>query len=160
MRKGKIEKLSKTIEKLLAARGWSAKLHEYRIFGIWDKAVGAGIARHARPSAIRGGKLTVIVDSSAWMQQLSLLKPEIVGKLNARLGENAVNGLTLRLGEIELAAPSAPEYQPPTGSIGPDERARIESVLAGISDPEVRESLRRVVEKDLLSRKGPGKRAG
>ena len=100
MRRGKVEKLSKTLEKLLADRGWSARLREYRVFSLWEKAVGPGIARHAQPSSIRGRRLTVIVDSSAWMQQLSLLKPEIVAKVNARLGTDGIESITLRLGEL------------------------------------------------------------
>src|SRR5512136_2268888 len=82
-RSRKIEKLGITLEKVLNRRGLASKLKEYRLFGQWERAVGSVIARHAQPSAIRGKKLTVTVDSSAWMQQLSLLRPEIINKVNS-----------------------------------------------------------------------------
>jgi hypothetical protein len=152
MRRGKVEKLSKTLEKLLADQGWSARLREYRVFSLWEKAVGPGIARHAQPSSIRGRRLTVTVDSSAWMQQLSLLKPEIIAKVNDRLGTDGIENITLRLGELEQAAP--PEaYEAPTGTLDAAEQKRVAVYLGGISDPEAREALRHVMEKDLLHKK-------
>jgi hypothetical protein len=149
----KVEKLSSTIEKILRDRGWGAKLKEYRIYGVWETVVGKGIARHARPAGMRGKKLTVLVDSSAWMQQLSLLKPEIMGKLNGRLREEAVESITLKLGEFESSAVQHDEYRPAAGILGPEEQTRIENCVAGIADPQTRESLRHLMEKDLLNKK-------
>ena len=149
----KVEKLSSTIEKILRDRGWGAKLKEYRIYGIWEKAVGKGIARHARPTGMRGKKLTIMVDSSAWMQQLSMLKPEIMGKVNQYLREDAVESITLKLGEFELSAVQRDEYRPADGKLGPEEQTRIEERVAGIADLQTRESLRHLMEKDLLNKK-------
>jgi len=149
----KVEKLSSTIEKILRDRGWGAKLKEYRIYGVWEKAVGRGIARHARPAGMRGKKLTVIVDSSAWMQQLSMLKPEIMGKVNQHLREDAVDSITLKLGELEPSAVPRDEYRPDPGTLGPAEQTRIDKCVAGIADSQTRESLRHLMEKDLLNKK-------
>jgi len=149
----KVEKLSSTIEKILRDRGWGAKLKEYRIYGVWEKAVGQGIARHARPAGMRGKKLTVLVDSSAWMQQLSLLKPEIMGKVNGRLGEDAVESITLKLGEFESSSVQRDEYRPAAGTLGPEEQTRIDTCVAGIADLQTRDSLRHLMEKDLLNKK-------
>jgi hypothetical protein len=149
----KVEKLSSTIEKILHDRGWGAKLKEYRIYGVWEKAVGKGIARHARPAGMRGKKLTVMVDSSAWMQQLSLLKPEIMGKVNQHLHEEAVESITLKLGEFEPSSVPRDEYRPPDGKLGPEEQTRIEQYVACIADQQTRESLRHLMEKDLLNKK-------
>ena len=149
----KVEKLSSTIEKILRDRGWGTKLKEYRIYGIWEKAVGKGIARHARPTSMRGKKLTVLVDSSAWMQQLSLLKPEIMGKVNQHLREDAVESITLKLGEFEPSSVQRDEYRPADGKLGPEEQTRIENCVAGIADLQTRDSLRHLMEKDFLNKK-------
>jgi hypothetical protein len=153
MGKRKIEKLSSTIEKLLSARGWGAKLKEYRIFAVWEKAVGPALARHARPAGIRGRKLTIIVDSNAWMQQLSLLRPEIIGKVNQSLAQDAVDSITLKLGEVEQSGRQPDTYRPPAGTLDPGERGKIEEYVGAIADPGVRESLRQVMEKDFLNKK-------
>ena len=149
----KVEKLSTTIEKILRDRGWGTKLKEYRIYGVWEKAVGKGIARHARPAGMRGKKLTVIVDSSAWMQQLSMLKPEIMGKVNQHLREDAIESITLKLGEFELSAVQRDEYRPAGGKLGPEEQEKIEACVAEIADEQTRESLRHLMEKNLLNKK-------
>jgi len=149
----KVEKLSSTIEKILRDRGWGAKLKEYRIYSVWEKAVGKGIARHARPAGMRGKKLTILVDSNAWMQQLSMLKPEIVGKVNQRLGEEAVESITLKLGEFEPSAVQRDEYRSDPGKLGLEEQSRIDTCVAGIADQQTRDSLRHLMEKDFLNKK-------
>lgn len=157
MRRGKIEKLSATIEKVLSERGWGAKLKEYRVFGLWQQAVGPGIARHTRPAAIRGRRLTVVVDSSAWMQQLSLLKPEIIARINERLGPDGIEGITLKLGELEPNAGPPEEYQRPAGQLDAADRKKIDEYLADIKEPEAREAFRKVMELDLLAKKHKNK---
>jgi hypothetical protein len=148
----KIERISATLEKLLARRGLSARLREYRVFGVWNKAVGEVLARHAQPAAVRGKKLTVTVDSSAWMQQLSLLKPEIIGNLNQMLGENAVESITLRLGEVTVRLRDEAPRPLPNASLRQEERDKIDAVVRDIPDPTVRDSLRHLMEKDLLAK--------
>jgi predicted nucleic acid-binding Zn ribbon protein len=157
-RSRKVERLGVTLEKVLSRRGLAGKLREYRLFGQWEKAVGSVIARHARPSAIRGRKLTVTVDSSAWMQQLSFLKPEILARVNRCLGEEAVIAIALRIGELDLPAPQIHEERQPAGQLDAGERRKVEEYVAAIADPEVRESFRRMIERDLLSKKWAGKK--
>jgi len=102
---------------------------------------------------MRGKKLTVLVDSSAWMQQLSLLKPEIMGKVNQHLRDEAVESITLKLGEFEPSAVKSDEYRPAPGTLGPEEQTRIEQCVAGITDQQTRESLRHLMERDFLNKK-------
>ena len=151
-KKRKIELLSRTIEKLLAARGLAGRMKEYRVFTVWEQAVGAVIARHAQPATIRGRKLTVIVDSSAWMQQLSLLRPELTEKLNRVLGEAVVEQITLRLGEVASLTPAERPASHPAAPLTAEERETIEHAVSCIADPAVRESLRHLMEKDLVAR--------
>ncbi|MDH4161560.1 MAG: DUF721 domain-containing protein [Nitrospirota bacterium] len=153
MRSRKIELVSRTIEKLLAARGWSSRLKEYRVLGIWDRCVGASIAAHAQPVMIRGKKLTVIVDSSAWMQQISLLRPEIMEKLNRSLGEEAVESIALKLGEMKSSGSGNEGRKIARRSLNAEERKRIEEYVQGIGDEDVRDRLKHLIEKDLASKK-------
>lgn len=149
----KINRLSITLVKMLKAQGLESRLQEYRIFGQWEKAVGKVIARHAQPCSLRGKKMTLVVDSPAWMQQLSLLKPEIVEKVNRRLGHNAIRDIMLKLGEVAPGAGEASEDLPVRADLDRDEREKIEYALQGLHDPEIREAVRRVMEKDFLRRK-------
>ncbi len=51
----------------------------------WPGAVGAGAAAEAIPVAERDGVLTVACRSATWAQELDLLGPQILERLNARL---------------------------------------------------------------------------
>lgn len=153
MRSRKIELMSRTIEKLLNARGWSSRLKEYRVLGMWDRCVGPSIAAHAQPAMIRGKKLTVIVDSSAWMQQLSLLRPEIIEKLNKSLGEDAVESITLKMGEVRPTKGSDEGRSAPLRRLNADERRRIDELVREIEDEDSRNRLKHLIEKDLRSKK-------
>src|SRR5271169_2112260 len=148
----KLDKLSMTLGKLLKTRGFQGRLHEYRIFGQWAQCVGAIIARHAQPQSVRGSKLWLTVDSPAWMQQLTLLKPEIIEKLNKNMGRTVIKDITLKLGEISIDHEHVPE-EPITTPLDPDERATIEQYVAKIADVATRDTIRRVIEKDFLCRK-------
>jgi len=149
----KLDRLSMTLDKLLKARGFQGRLHEYRIFGHWERTVGAVIARHAQPQSVRGSKLVLVVDSPAWMQQLSLLKPEIIEKLNRSLGREALKDIMLKLGDVE-AVHEQPAAEDPVGPLlDPDERAKIEQYVGEIADADTRQAVRRVIEKDFMTRK-------
>ena len=152
--KRKVEQLSTTIEKLLVSRGLASKLKEYRVFGQWGRAVGDVIAQHAQPSMVRGKRLTVTVDSSVWMQQLSLLRPEIIEKLNSAMGTNAVESITLQLGEITARPRPRMKAQdrdlPP---LTPEDRRKVEELASAIADPEARQSFQHLVELDFRARR-------
>ena len=55
----------------------------------WRDAVGAVIAVEARPTRERGGVVTVSCSSSVWAQELDLMAPAIIERLNQRLAANA-----------------------------------------------------------------------
>ncbi len=149
----KIDKLGTTLGKLLKAHGWEGRLQEYRVMVQWHRAVGPAIARHAQPEALHRAKLALVVDSPAWMQQLSLLKPEIIKKLNNALGREAVKDITLKLGEVRVSDELSPDDEPDTTVLGPAERSKIEHYVEDIRDPDTQETVRRVIEKDLQSKK-------
>jgi predicted nucleic acid-binding Zn ribbon protein len=68
-----------------------------RVAERWERAVGAEIAAHCRPAALRGATLELAVDSSVWAQQLKLREPEILAALRASLGEAAPAALRFRI---------------------------------------------------------------
>jgi predicted nucleic acid-binding Zn ribbon protein len=60
-----------------------------RVQACWNEAVGAAIAEEARPVAERDGTLTVMCRSGTWANELELLAPELLEKLNSALGGNS-----------------------------------------------------------------------
>jgi predicted nucleic acid-binding Zn ribbon protein len=53
----------------------------------WSAAAGAQIATEAEPVAERDGVVTIACRSATWAQELDLLGPELLERLNAALSE-------------------------------------------------------------------------
>jgi predicted nucleic acid-binding Zn ribbon protein len=60
---------------------------------VWPDAVGEVIAAQAEPTAEREGVLTVTCSSAVWAQELDLMGPDLVARINAALGVDTVRSL-------------------------------------------------------------------
>jgi predicted nucleic acid-binding Zn ribbon protein len=60
---------------------------------VWPEAVGEVIAAQAEPTGERAGVLTVTCASAVWAQELDLMGPELVARINAALGTDAVRSM-------------------------------------------------------------------
>ena len=63
-----------------------AGLKNARVMSIrdsWHALMGKEIAKHSVPAVVRDGKLFVFVDSSAWLQHLSIKKGDMLKKLDS-----------------------------------------------------------------------------
>ena len=63
----------------------------------WSSVVAPQIARRAQPGDLRGGTLTVIVDNSPWLQELTLREGELLSRLQARHGPGSIKALHFML---------------------------------------------------------------
>jgi predicted nucleic acid-binding Zn ribbon protein len=70
-----------------------------RVQGCWADAVGEVVSSEAKPVSERDGVVTVACRSSVWAQELELLGPELMGKVNAALGDGAVAQLRFKAGD-------------------------------------------------------------
>ncbi len=60
---------------------------------VWAAVVGESIAAQAEPTGERGGVVTVSCAASVWAQELDLMAPQIVARLNEALARDAVRRL-------------------------------------------------------------------
>jgi predicted nucleic acid-binding Zn ribbon protein len=60
---------------------------------VWAQAVGPGIAAEARPTAERGGVLTISCAASVWAHELDLMAPMLMERLNAVLRTGRISRL-------------------------------------------------------------------
>jgi len=122
----------------------------------WTALVGEAVGRHSRPDSLRQGVLGVIVDSSPWLQELTLRSEEILRLVQARHGA-AVTAVRFALGRI--AAPSGPVDRGTRAAqarLGAEDRREIDRLAASVTDPELTGALRRIMTKDWLARAGRG----
>jgi len=142
-------------EEFFSSGGYAEKLKQYRAWQVWEQVVGPQIASHAKPLRIRDGILEVRVDQPIWMQQLRMMAPQILQKLNQELGEGLIRELFWKRGRmpdtpVETTAPERPPRSPLTET----ERAAIERELAALPEGEIRDALRRVRIRQAETEKG------
>jgi predicted nucleic acid-binding Zn ribbon protein len=65
--------------------GWAPQTLLAEVQRVWSEAVGELIAAEARPERERGGVLTVTCSASVWAQELDLMAPSILPRLNEHL---------------------------------------------------------------------------
>src|SRR5215468_11609635 len=120
------------------------RLLEHRIRRAWPQVVGADAARRAQARSFADGCLTVAVDNSPWLHELTLRSDELTRRLRERF--DAVRSLRFVAGSIEAEAA-------PRGAARPapalDQRAlrEIDEATASIPDAGVAAAARRVMTK-------------
>jgi hypothetical protein len=150
--------VGEVLRTVMQDRGLGAGGSLAKLMARWPASVGADIARHACPAMLKGGRLTVTVDSSAWMGQLSMLAPGIIEKVNEAIGEDLVKNLHFRIGKIRQECPAArAEDKPPARRrLMPLEKALIEKALEPIKDEELRSRGRRLMSTAFSTRRKDG----
>ena len=67
----------------------------------WKLAVGKRAALHTRPVSLRRAVLSVNVDRSSWLYELTVKKREILKKLEGRFKKKKIKDIRFRIGEIK-----------------------------------------------------------
>ncbi|MFP6599348.1 MAG: DUF721 domain-containing protein [Deltaproteobacteria bacterium] len=70
--------------------GIDRELDDYRIWQAWDEVVGEAIRRNAEPVRLDGQRLVVAARNASWMQELTLMRGEIVERLNRWMGREVI----------------------------------------------------------------------
>jgi predicted nucleic acid-binding Zn ribbon protein len=142
--------VSDLLSALLRGTPAEKRLKEGEIWVVWDEAVGKMIAPHAQPSAFRDGKLTVVVDSAPWMQQLSFLKRELIANVNKELGSEMVKDLYFKAGKIETTAVKKKHIQK-RRELTAEEKSWIEEQATQAGDDDLKAVFASLMKKDLES---------
>jgi predicted nucleic acid-binding Zn ribbon protein len=77
------EKIGNIIQSFLSEKGYLASCKENEVINVWSEIVGESIAEVSTCIKVENGTLFVEVKSSAWRQELSYLKKEILKKIQS-----------------------------------------------------------------------------
>ena len=132
--------ISDLLESAFSGKPVQKRLRDIKIWQVWEEAVGAQIASKAYPAAIRDGVLTLRVKGSAWMQQLSLMKHDIISHLNSAIGEQVVSDLLFKQGVINKLSEDPPEPAPLKRQLTKDERESVDEIVSQIKEQELRDA--------------------
>ncbi len=117
----------------------------------WVRAVGARIADRTRPLRLEGGELLVLVATSVWSSELTMLSTEVLARLNSA-GVPALR-LRFRVGSVEIDRPPerrARRKVPAAVALPP----ALERVVQALDDSELMGVIRRAAEANLAWQTG------
>jgi len=93
-----IDSVVKNVIKSLSGRG---RVSEEEVNGAWEAAAGRKAAGHTKPVSIKKGVLTVNVDGSGWLYELTIKKKELLKKLEGKVRGKTIKGIRFRIGETK-----------------------------------------------------------
>jgi len=76
--------------------GLERKVKEHQIILRWNEIAGQTIANHLTPVRFRDGKLWMKAENAMWRQELSLMRVELMNKLNQAIGMDIIEEIILR----------------------------------------------------------------
>jgi hypothetical protein len=126
-----------------------------RVFEVWEEAVGEYNAAKASPESIKGGRLTVIVASPAWIEHFGYYKAEFMQRINEAAGAPLVSEIIFRVGPTEHLIPQcrradAPVAQPsPAKAAPPDED--VFSAVDTLKDADLKNRLAGLLKRQTQS---------
>lgn len=88
--------LATVMHEAIIQHGLESGMREQRILGDWETIVGTAIARQSVPRRLRNGILWISVRDAAWRQELSVMRRELIAKINAAVGADVVQEIRLR----------------------------------------------------------------
>ena len=96
---GSIEEILKdVVKKMIGPKG---RPSEEDVALFWAEAAGEAAARHSKPVAFKKSVLTVNVDGSSWLYELTTKKKEIIKKLEGKFTGKKVKDIRFRIGELK-----------------------------------------------------------
>ena len=84
---------------------------------LWPQIAGPRTAEHTRAVEVDGKTLVIVVDGPAWSAQLRFLKPQLIKKIDARIGKGLITDLRFVLGHGKAEGVESREWgvDRPTG---------------------------------------------
>jgi len=84
------ERIGSLVEAMFVRLGIAEKVKRAEVVADWGRLVGPRIAEVAQAVGVKGGTLFVAVESAAWRNELSLMRPKLLAKLNAGRREGRI----------------------------------------------------------------------
>jgi predicted nucleic acid-binding Zn ribbon protein len=143
---------ARAVTNVLAFHGIADVVRAERLVTEWTELVGAKIAQRTRPDGVHDRTLYIEVATSAWLQELNLLRPQLLANLVERLGEPRLfDDLKFRLAgrhqrnpvTVPRPRPVVPQKPLPPPATGAA-RENIVREVSAVDDDELRELIARV----------------
>lgn len=109
-----------------------------RLIQAWPEIVGADIARRTEVASLKFHTAVVKVTSAMWIQELNLMRAQILTRLREKLGDDSVRELRFIRGALSRRPPSRPRPAP--------REVRRNIKLPELKDPKLRAAFESLIE--------------
>jgi len=132
------QQLGGAIQELLSRLDAKGGFDIVRLIRVWPEVVGEAIARRTEVNGLKFHTAVVKVSGAMWIQELNLMKPQILSRLREALGNDTVRELRFMQGRLSRREPG--KLKP----VGRNRRLAID--LPGLADPELRSAFASLIE--------------
>lgn len=84
---------------VLSSQGVAEQVERVGVMGVWDEVVGEKIASMTRPRSVSGTQLIVAVRSSPWLTELTMMRHQILERLNEAYDGPPIERILFVLGD-------------------------------------------------------------
>lgn len=143
------------VEAVLKRSGLADEYAKQEAVFLWPAVVGR-LAAFAEASFVREGVLHVVANNSSATQELNLLAPELLAKLNRELHGEKLHGIRISTGDVQRPRPTARRIRNAEAS------TQGEALFADVEDPKLRaaftETYRRQRDREVTLTEVGGRR--
>ena len=151
----KTERIDLLLDTLIRDYGLDHKVLEAKVFAAWKEAVGALIARNTQPISLVDGKLTVYATAHVWVNELQMLRGQVIPKINKAVNSPAVKTLEFSIKPVHSStSPKNQRFHRPkrlkkleTIELDAETLKRIDQTVALVEDLDLKARLRQLFIK-------------
>jgi hypothetical protein len=92
-----MDELIKSLPTVLRAVGSSTEVAEAVAIAAWKHTTGEGLRNHAIATKLEGKNLIVEVRDTIWQKQLTLMRGQLLFRINSFLGQSLLSSIELRV---------------------------------------------------------------
>lgn len=155
------EKLSFAMGSALKGLNLDMRMREGKAMALWPDIVGEVTAQRTKPLYVNRGTMVVLVATSAWANQLNLLKPKLLQAIAQRCGPGVIKDLRWKTGDQEgdaedLAGLSggfkAKRRKAEDPPLSEEDQQAIAAMVRGIGDDKLAKAVERTLSAQARRR--------
>lgn len=132
------QQIGGTIQEMLANLDTGGHFELVRLIRIWPEVVGDTIARRTEVGSLKFHTAVVRVSTAMWIQELNLMRPQILSRVNAAMRNDAVREIRFVQGKLSR------RERKHLRTIGRVARQAIQ--LPELQNPELRQAFESLIE--------------
>ncbi len=126
----------------------------FYIIDLWNELVGDFVANNSKPIRFSGGVIYAEIDSSAWANEMTYIKEDIISKYNKKLKKHVVKDIRFSLKKSEpYSKPTIKIDKTKDGKKGSviknlsaEDKEKIEENTEHIEDEQLKNSMKKFLE--------------